>query len=153
MIPISTIDLWQDTSPDNVLEIWRFLHFTDNSVVQLGANSGATSSPTGNSAPSSSTDNGAPSSSPPECLWKVHPVISAVLAACRTHYRPHWEQSIDEAMVAFKGRSSMKQYLPNKVFFPMDRLAPRYSVCMDMEAWKWQRERKVIVYSSTHSLH
>ena len=41
-------------------------------------------------------------------------MISAVVAACRANYQPHLEQAIDEAMVAFKGRSSMKQYLPMK---------------------------------------
>ena len=41
-------------------------------------------------------------------------MISAVVAACRTNYRPHREQAIDEAMVAIKGHLSMKQYLPMK---------------------------------------
>ena len=31
-----------------------------------------------------------------------------------TVYNPHCKASIDEAMVAFKGRSSMKQYVPKK---------------------------------------
>ena len=30
------------------------------------------------------------------------------ISSCGTNYRPHREQAIDEAMVAFKGRSSMK---------------------------------------------
>ena len=34
----------------------------------------------------------------------------AVVAACRTNYRPHREQAIDEAMIPFKGRLSMKKY-------------------------------------------
>ena len=33
---------------------------------------------------------------------------------CLPHYRPNREISIDEAMIAFKGRSLMKQYLPKK---------------------------------------
>ena len=94
------------------MDIWRFLHFCDNSVVQSGANNGVISSI--NNGATSSTGNGASSSSPPDRLCKIRPVISTVLAACRTHYRPNREQSIDEAMVAFKGRSTMKQYIPNK---------------------------------------
>ena len=77
---------------DRFFSIWRFLHFT-------------------NTPPSPPSP---PSSSPPDRLYKVRPVITAVLAACRTHYRPHREQAIDEAMIGFKGRSSMKQYLPMK---------------------------------------
>ena len=73
---------------DRFLFIWRFLHFTDKTIP--------------------------PSSSPPDRLWKIRPVIDAVVAACRTNFRPHREQAVDEAMVAFKGRSSMKQYLPMK---------------------------------------
>ena len=87
------------------LAIWRFLHFTDN---------GALSSGTGDAALSSRTGDAALSSPPLDRLWKVRPVIDSVLAACRTLYRPNREQAIDEAMVAFKGRSSMKQYLPMK---------------------------------------
>jgi len=83
--------------------IWRYLHFVDNAS---GAANGTLSS--------DGAANGTLSSSPPDRLWKVRPVISAVVAACRTNYQPHRENSIDEAMVAFKGRSSMKQYVPKK---------------------------------------
>ena len=90
---------------DRFLAIWRFLHFTDNSALSPG---------TGDAALSSGTGDAALSSRPSDRLWKVRPVIDSVLAACRTLYRPNREQAIDEAMVAFKGRSSMKQYLPMK---------------------------------------
>ena len=33
---------------------------------------------------------------------------------CKTQYSPHCETSIDEAMVAYTGRLSIKQYLPLK---------------------------------------
>ena len=33
---------------------------------------------------------------------------------CLELYNPHRENSIDEAMIPFKGRSSMKQYMPLK---------------------------------------
>ena len=74
------------------LSIWRFLHFVNNQP---------TTSPQG-------------TPPDPDRLWKIRPVISAVVAACRTLYRPNREVSIDEAMIAFKGRSLMKQYLPKK---------------------------------------
>ena len=70
----------------------------------------------GGSISSQGTHGGYLSSTPPDPdhLWKIRPVISAVVAACRTLYRPNREISIDEAMIAFKGRSLMKQYLPKK---------------------------------------
>ena len=89
---------------DRFMAIWRFMHFTDNTAQPQSSASAASSA----SAPSPD------STRPVDRLWKVRPVISAVVAACRANYRPHREQAIDEAMVAFKGRSSMKQYLPMK---------------------------------------
>ena len=100
------INLYWNTSPefhyraiaekitrDRFKGILRFLHFRDNTTL--------------------------PQSSPQDPhtrdrLWKIRPVIEAIVTACRTNYRPHRELAIDEAMVAFKGRSSLKQYLPMK---------------------------------------
>lgn len=77
-------------SRDRFLQLWRFLHFVDNNTL--------------------------PDRSDPEYdrLGKVRPVISAVQEACRSNYNGSRNQSIDEAMIAFKGRSSMKQYMPKK---------------------------------------
>lgn len=47
-------------------------------------------------------------------LGKIRPVVDIVLNQFLTAYNPHREASIDEAMIAFKGRSSMKQYVPKK---------------------------------------
>ena len=47
-------------------------------------------------------------------LQKVSPVIDAVMEACMTAYNPSKNNSIDEAMIAFKGRASIKQYMPKK---------------------------------------
>ena len=93
--------------------IWRYLHFVDNAS---GAANGTLSSDgaANGTLSSDGAANGTLSSSPQDRLWKVHPVISAVVAACRTNYQPHRENSIDEVMVAFKGRSSMKQCVPKK---------------------------------------
>ena len=82
----------------------EILHFTTNPPTPSAA---CASSSASSSSPPGSTR-------PVDRLWKVRPVISAVVAACRANYRPHWEQAIDEVMVPFKGRSSMKQYLPMK---------------------------------------
>ena len=47
-------------------------------------------------------------------LYKVRPIIDSILQKCLMLYKPHRENSIDEAMVGFKGRSSLKQYIPSK---------------------------------------
>lgn len=47
-------------------------------------------------------------------LYKIRPMVESIRANCRRYYRLHREISIDEAMVGFKGRSSMKQYCPMK---------------------------------------
>ena len=97
-------------SRDRFLSIWRFLHFVDNqrSALPQGTYGGSISS--------QGTHGGYLSSTPPDphCLWKIRPVISAVVAACCTLYRPNREIGIGEVMIAFKGRSLMKQYLPKK---------------------------------------
>ena len=47
-------------------------------------------------------------------LAKVCPVITALQKSFLEAYKPHRENTIDEAMIKFKGRSSLKQYLPMK---------------------------------------
>ena len=47
-------------------------------------------------------------------LFKVRPFLEAVVKACREEYRPRQNLAVDEAMVAFKGQLSMKQYVPLK---------------------------------------
>ena len=47
-------------------------------------------------------------------LYKVRPILESISQKCLSLYKPHRENSIDEAMVGFKGRSSLKQYVPSK---------------------------------------
>ena len=47
-------------------------------------------------------------------LIRARRVIDHVNEACLENYMPHKESSIDEAMIAYKGRLSFKQYLPAK---------------------------------------
>ena len=72
------------------LEIQRYLHFTNNDTI---------------------VDRGQPGY---DRLAKVRPVINALQQSFLASYNPHKENAIDEAMVKFKGRSSLKQYLPLK---------------------------------------
>lgn len=47
-------------------------------------------------------------------IAKVRPVWDMACTAFRDSYQPHRELSVDEAMIAFKGRLSSKQYMPIK---------------------------------------
>ena len=76
-------------SRDRFEQITRFLHFTDDSLPSRGEEGFSR-------------------------LQKVDPVINHLKDKFKSTYYPHCEVSIDEAMIPFKGRSSMKQYLPLK---------------------------------------
>ncbi|XP_051170607.1 piggyBac transposable element-derived protein 4-like [Leptopilina boulardi] len=47
-------------------------------------------------------------------LYKVAPMINHLSENFLKFYKPTKEQAIDESMIRFKGRSSLKQYLPQK---------------------------------------
>ena len=77
-------------SRDRFEQITRYLHFTDNTSLPKRGEEGYSR------------------------LQKVDPVIHHLKQKFQSVYYPHCEVSIDEAMIPFKGRSSMKQYLPLK---------------------------------------
>lgn len=47
-------------------------------------------------------------------LYKLRPLISELSDKFLSFLHPHENQAIDESMVKFKGRSTMKQYMPKK---------------------------------------
>ena len=75
---------------DRFKEITRYLHFVDN-----------TGLPT-------------PGSPGYDRLRKVRPILDCIAERFLNLYNPNCECSIDEAMIPYKGRSSMKQYVPLK---------------------------------------
>ena len=77
-------------SRDRFLDILRYLHFVDASELPN------------------------PSDTHYDRLCRIRPVIEFVRRACRESFQPGAHQAIDEAMVKFKGRSSLKQYMPLK---------------------------------------
>ena len=77
-------------SRDQFFELHRYLHFEDNSTL----------SP--------------PGSPDYDRLGKVGTIISMLSDRFSAVYNPMREISIDEAMVPFKGRSSLKQFMPKK---------------------------------------
>ena len=72
------------------LEVQRYLHFTDNRTIIPKGQEGF------------------------DRLAKVRPIINSVRKCFLENYLPHKENAVDEAMVPFKGRSSLKQYVPLK---------------------------------------
>ena len=47
-------------------------------------------------------------------LWKLRPLITAHSKSFVDSYSPQSCMAIDEAIILFKGRSAMKQYIPKK---------------------------------------
>ena len=47
-------------------------------------------------------------------LFKVRPVLDHIIQCCKMKLRPQRDLSVDEAMIKFKGRLGMKQYMPMK---------------------------------------
>ena len=73
---------------DRFEEITRYMHFVDNDALPARGDEGY------------------------HRLQKILPIVTAINKACIDNYRPNRENSIDEAMIPFKGRSSLKQYVP-----------------------------------------
>ena len=77
-------------SRDRFFELHRYLHFADNSSVSSPGDPGYNK------------------------VGKVQPVIDHLGEAFRSVYCLPQNVSVDEAMIPFKGRSSLKQYIPLK---------------------------------------
>lgn len=50
----------------------------------------------------------------PDKLARIRPILDSVLERCRVANKPRKNQSIDEAMIPYKGRFAAKQYVPSK---------------------------------------
>ena len=77
-------------SRDRFRQIGRYLHFVDNSTL----------APLGHPAY--------------DRLGKIRPLIDHLSSRFRAVYSPHRDVAVDEAMIKFQGRSSLKQYMPLK---------------------------------------
>ena len=71
-------------------DLTRYLHFADNTTLPLRGEQGH------------------------DRLGKVQPIMDALLGRILANYSPNRDQAVDEAMIPFQGRSSLKQYLPAK---------------------------------------
>ena len=75
---------------DQFRDLTRYLHFVDNTTL---------------------IPRGTPGH---DRLGKVRPFIDHMSERFDSLYRPHKEVSVDEAMIKFQGRSTLKQYMPKK---------------------------------------
>ena len=55
-----------------------------------------------------------PNGRPRDKLFLIRPILEIVKAACKENYVPDRDVTVDEAMIAFRGRHGLKQYMPNK---------------------------------------
>ena len=72
------------------MEIGHYLHFVDNETLD------------GRDTPAY------------DRLGKVRPLVNQFSEKFKEVYSPHKEVAVDEAMIKFTGRSSVKQYMPMK---------------------------------------
>ena len=96
-------------SRNRFFEIQRYLHFADNSTLA------------------------APGTPEYNKLGKIQPIIHSLLENFQTAYNLHRDVSVDEAMVPFKGRSTLKQYMPMKPVkhgFKVWMLADAHTGCL-----------------------
>ena len=75
---------------DRFREISRYLHFVDNDTLVPRGEDGH------------------------DRLGKVRPLIDHLSTKFSEAYEPHRDIAVDEAMIKFQGRSSLKQYMPLK---------------------------------------
>ena len=47
-------------------------------------------------------------------LFKIRPLMDHLIAGWQRHFYPGREVSVDESMIAFKGKTTLKQYMPKK---------------------------------------
>ncbi|XP_038842213.1 LOW QUALITY PROTEIN: uncharacterized protein LOC120041344 [Salvelinus namaycush] len=93
-------------------------------------------------------------------LCKIKPLYPSMVEACKTHFQPNQNVSIDERMEASKDTNGLKQYTRNKVGFPKtkvndmpkraDRGTMRWIRKDDLLFVKWMDTRQVVMCSSIH---
>ena len=77
-------------------------------------------------------------------LHKIRPLLDTIITKTQASYAPHQQVAVDEAMVLFKGRSTMKQYMSQK---PTKRGYKLWCLCDSLNGLLY----KVIVYTGASS--
>jgi len=66
-------------------------------------------------------------------LYKIRPFLTKIKQNFQKYYNPHRIVAVDESMIKFKGRSTLKQYVPNK---PIKRGYKVWSL-VDQKGYLW----------------
>ena len=67
-------------------------------------------------------------------LYKVRPLFEVVKTNSQACYQPHQQMAVDEAMILFKGRSNMKQFMPLK---PIKRGYKAWCACDSLNGFMY----------------
>ncbi|XP_045127477.1 piggyBac transposable element-derived protein 4-like [Portunus trituberculatus] len=79
-------------------------------------------------------------------LYKVRPFLKAMQENFERHFLPSCSVAVDESMIKFKGRSSMKQYQPNKPIkrgYKVWMMADKSGYCLKFDIYTGKVENKV----------
>ncbi|XP_045108998.1 uncharacterized protein LOC123503369 isoform X4 [Portunus trituberculatus] len=79
-------------------------------------------------------------------LYKVCPFLKAMQENFERHFLPSCSVAVDESMIKFKGRSSMKQYQPNKPIkrgYKVWMMADKSGYCLKFDIYTGKVENEV----------
>lgn len=77
-------------SRDRYRDIRKYIHFVDNTTLSPSGSAGS------------------------DRLAKIRPLLTQITNKCQELYDPHKDVSVDEAMIKFQGRSTLKTVCPQK---------------------------------------
>lgn len=78
-------------------------------------------------------------------LYKVRPFLNMMQENFEKYFFPNCEVAVDEYMIKFKGRNSMKQYLPLKPIkrgYKVWMLADKSGYCLKFDVYTGKRDNK-----------
>lgn len=78
-------------------------------------------------------------------LYKVRPFLNMMQENFEKYFFPNREVAVDEYMIKFKGRNSMKQYLPLKPIkrgYKVWMLADKSGYCLKFDVYTGKRDNK-----------
>ncbi|CAG4938221.1 unnamed protein product [Parnassius apollo] len=78
-------------------------------------------------------------------LYKIRPLLNIIQKNFRANYKPSEKVAVDESMIKFKGRSSLKQYMPKKPIkrgYKVWMKCAESGYCLDFQLYTGKQEHK-----------